>query len=65
MPYPENFAVCLIICILGMTALWMAAHYLGVVLIRHEAFTVGPLDFAIPVALGVFQAYTWKPKEKK
>jgi hypothetical protein len=43
----------------------MAAHYLGVVLIRHEAFTVGPLDFAIPVALGVFQAYTWKPKEKK
>lgn len=65
MPYPENFVVRLIISIVGMIALWMAAHYIGVVLIRHEAFTITPFDIIVPLAIGIVEAFVWKPKEKK
>lgn len=64
MPYPENFVVRLLICIVGMYALWMGAHYIGVVFIRHEAFSVGVLDIVLPLVLGVWEAFSWKPKEK-
>ena len=64
MPYPENFVVRLIICIVGMIALWMGAHYIGTVLIRQEAFTIGVFDIVAPLACGVIEAFTWKPKAK-
>ena len=64
MPYPENFVVRLLICIVGMYALWMGAHYIGAVFIRHEAFSVGVLDIVLPLVLGVWEAFSWKPKEK-
>ena len=65
MPYPENFVVRLIISVVGMFALWMAAHYIGAVFIRQEAFTISAFDIVIPLALGIFEAIVWKPKDKK
>ena len=64
MPYPQNFIVRLLVCIVGMFALWMAAHYIGTVLIRQEAFTIGPIDIILPLGVGVYEAYAWKPKQK-
>jgi len=64
MPYPENFVVRLIICVVGMLALWLAAHYIGVVLVRHETFTIGAFDIVVPAICGVIESFTWKPKNK-
>jgi len=54
----------LLICIVGMIALWLAAHYVGVVFIRHEAFTIGVFDIVAPLICGVIEAFTWQPKNK-
>ena len=65
MPYPENFIVRLLICLVGMFAIWFAATYVIQVLIQHDAFTVGPIDIIVPAACGVVEAFVWKPKEQK
>jgi hypothetical protein len=64
MPYPENFVVRLIICIVGMSALWILGSYLGAVFIRHEVFTLNATHFIVPVIVGAIEAFTWKPKDK-
>lgn len=64
MPYPENYVVRLIICVVGMLALWLAAHYIGAVFIRHEAFTIGAFDIIVPAIMGVIESFAWKPKNK-
>ena len=65
MPYPQNFVVRLIICIVGMFALWMAVQFITDVLIRQETFALGPFDIIIPLVVGVAEAFLWKPKEEK
>lgn len=65
MPYPKNFAVRLILCLLLMYALWFGTKFVMVVLIKHEAFTPGTFDFIVPAVCGVAQALSWKPKEDK
>ena len=65
MPYPENFVIRLIICLVGMFALWFALQFVIDVLVHHEAFTVGPIDIIVPVVCGVLEAFLWKPKDKK
>lgn len=64
MPYPENFAVRLIICLVGMFALWMAVQFVMDVLVFHDEFKIGVMDIIIPAVLGVVEAFIWKPKEK-
>ena len=65
MPYPKNFAVRLIICIVGTIALWMIGRYVGIVLIRHEAFSFDASDIIAPAVVGVIEANAWKPKGKE
>ena len=65
MQYPQNFVIRLIICIVGMFALWMAVQFITDVLIRQEAFALGPIDFIVPLGCGIAEAFLWKPKEKK
>ena len=65
MPYPENFIVRLLICIVGMFALWMVGRYVGLVFIRQEVFTIGVIDIIAPLVIGIVEAFVWKPKEKK
>lgn len=63
MPYPENFVVRLLICIVGMCALWILGSYISTVFIRQEAFILGPTHFIIPAIIGIVEAFIWKPKE--
>ncbi len=63
MPYPENFVVRLLICIVGMCALWILGSYISTVLISHEEFALRATHFVIPAILGVVEAFVWKPKE--
>ena len=66
MPYPENFVVRLIICVVGMFLIWFGVQFIKDVLIFHEEFTVDlPVDILVPAACGVIEAFVWKPKEKK
>ena len=66
MPYPENFAVRLIVCLVGMLALWFGVQYVKDVLIFHEAFTIDvPIDFVVPIGCGIAEAFVWKPKDQK
>ena len=65
MPYPENFVVRLIICIVGMYAIWMGVQFITDVLIRHEAFGLNVIDIIAPLVLGIIEAFVWKPKEKR
>jgi hypothetical protein len=60
--YIENFVLRLIVSLVGMFAFWFAIQYVVDVLIFHEQFHVGILDFVIPAFLGVYTAITWKPK---
>lgn len=60
--YIENFVLRLIFCVVGIVALWVAVRYIRDVIIFHESFSMGVLDFAIPVACGVVEAFVWKPK---
>lgn len=63
MPYPENLVVRIIICIVGMAALWFAGSFIMDVLISHGEFVFRPTQLIIPVVLGVVEAFVWKPKE--
>ena len=65
MPYPENFVVRLIICIVGMFAIWMGVQFIMNVLIFHDAFTIRPFDIIAPLGMGIVEAFVWKPKDKK
>ena len=65
MPYPENFVVRLLICLVAMFAIWFGISYVIDVFVHHEAFSVGPIDIIVPIACGVVEAFVWKPKEKK
>lgn len=65
MPYPENFVVRLIICIVGMYAIWMGAQFVKDVIIFHEAFSVDMIDIIAPLVVGIVEAFVWKPKEQK
>lgn len=60
--YIENFVLRLIVSLVGTFAFWFIVQYVVDVLIFHEQFSVGILDFAIPAFLGVYTALTWKPK---
>ncbi len=64
MPYPENFVVRLIVCILGMLAIWIGIRFIMDVVIFHDEFSIKPITLAIPVVLGVVEAFVWKPKDK-
>ncbi|MBR3226781.1 MAG: hypothetical protein IKF78_15815 [Atopobiaceae bacterium] len=64
MPYPENFVVRLIVCIIGMLAIWIGVRFILDVVISHEEFVIRPISLAIPVVLGVVEAFVWKPKDK-
>ena len=65
MPYPENFVVRLIICIVGMYAIWFGVQFILDVLVFHDEFKVNAIDIIVPLAVGVVEAFVWKPKEKK
>ncbi len=65
MPYPENFVVRLIICIVGMYAIWFGVQFILDVLVFHDEFKVNAIDIIVPLAVGVIEAFVWKPKEKK
>ena len=65
MPYPENFVVRLIICIVGMFAIWMGVNYILDVFIHHGEFTVNIIDIVAPLVAGIAEAFVWKPKETK
>ena len=64
MPYPENFVVRLLICVVGMCALWILGSFISTALIRHEEFTLRVTHFVIPAVIGVVEAFVWKPKDK-
>ena len=64
MPYPENFVIRLIVCILGMLAIWIGVRFILDVVISHEEFVIRPISLAIPVVMGVVEAFVWKPKDK-
>lgn len=64
MPYPENFVIRLIVCILGMFAIWFAVQFVLDVLIHHESFEIHAIDIIVPIAMGVVEAFVWKPKEQ-
>jgi len=63
-PYPENFVVRLIICVVGLVAVWMAAQYVGDVFLRHEPFSISAFDIVMPIGLGIVEAFVWKPKQR-
>ena len=65
MPYPENFVVRLIICIVGMVAIWNLVFFLMDTFLWHQTFQFDVvLGLIVPVVVGVIEAYTWKPKEE-
>ena len=65
MPYPENFVVRLIVCIVGMLAIWIGVRFIMDVVIFHDPFEIKATTLIIPIAMGVVEAFVWKPKEKK
>ena len=65
MPYPENFVVRLLICIVGMYAIWFGVQFILDVVVFHDEFTVNAFDIIVPLVVGVIEAFVWKPKEKK
>lgn len=65
MPYPENFVVRLLICVVGMYALWFGVQFILDVVVFHDEFKVNAIDIIVPLAVGVIEAFIWKPKEKK
>ncbi len=65
MPYPENFVVRLLICVVGMYAIWFGVQFILDVVVFHDEFTVNAIDIIVPLAVGVIEAFVWKPKEKK
>ncbi|MBO7674761.1 MAG: hypothetical protein J6S63_07105 [Atopobiaceae bacterium] len=65
MPYPKNFVVRIIICVVLMYAVWIGIQYIMDVFIFHEPFRLGIVDYIVPPVTGVIEAYTWKPKENK
>lgn len=65
MPYPKNFVVRLIICVVGMVAIWIGVRFVMSTLIFHEEFILRPIHIIMAVALGVVEAFVWKPKENK
>lgn len=64
MPYPENFVVRLLICIVGMCAIWVLGSFISTVLIQHETFNLSVTQLIIPVILGIIETFLWKPKDK-
>ena len=44
MPYPENFVVRLIVCIVGMLVIWIGVRFIMDVLIFHDPFEI-KIDF--------------------
>lgn len=66
MPYPKNFAVRLIICVVSFLVIFNGIYYLMDTFVRHQAFDFRPIwNVAIPVIGGVVQAMNWKdPAEK-
>ena len=62
--YIENFALRLIFCIVAMFAIWIGLQFLMDTFIHHEPFALGVLDYIIPLALGVVQAFTWKKPQE-
>ena len=66
MPYPKNFAVRLIICVVGFLVIFNGIYYLMDTFVRHQAFNFRPIwNVAIPAFCGVLQAMNWKdPAEK-
>ena len=64
MPYPKNFALRIVVCVVLMYAVWMGIQYIVDVIIFHEAFKLNIVDYIAPLVIGVVEAYTWKPKEK-
>jgi hypothetical protein len=65
MPYPENFVVRLLICVVGMYAIWFGVQFILDVVVFHDEFKVNAIDIIVPLAVGVIEAFVWKPKEKK
>lgn len=65
MPYPENFVVRLLICVVGMYAIWFGVQFILDVVVFHGEFKVNAIDIIVPLAVGVIEAFVWKPKEKK
>ena len=65
MPYPENFVVRLIICVVGIFAIWFGVQFILDVVVFHDEFKVNAIDIIVPLAVGVIEAFVWKPKEKK
>ena len=63
MPYPENIVVRILICIVGMSILWVLGSFIATVLISHEEFTLRATHFIIPAVLGVVEALVWKRKD--
>jgi di/tricarboxylate transporter len=47
----------IIICIVGMAALWFAGSFIMDVLISHGEFVFRPTQLIIPVVLGVVEAF--------
>ncbi len=65
MPYPENFAVRLLVCIAGMFVIWIGVSYLMSTFIWHEPFTFSVVRHVVlPILFGVAEALSWKPKQK-
>ncbi|MBO7674289.1 MAG: hypothetical protein J6S63_04705 [Atopobiaceae bacterium] len=64
MPYPENFVVRLLICIVGMCAIWVLGSFISTVLIHHETFNLSVTQLIVPVVLGIIETFLWKPKDK-
>jgi uncharacterized membrane protein len=64
MPYPQNFIVRLIICVVGMCAIWILGSFISATLIHHEEFVLRATHFIIPAIMGVVEAFVWKPKDK-
>ncbi len=65
MSYRKNFAIRVIICVLGMLVVWMGVWYVLDVVICHEEFALRPVLIVVPVILGISEAYAWKSKDEK
>ena len=62
--YIENFALRLILCIVGMFALWFAIQFIKHSFILHDSMTISAFDIVVPLVGGIAQALAWKPKDK-
>lgn len=63
MPYPENFVVRLLVCIVGMTAIMLAVRFVMSTFIFHETYTFQVTQLIVPVVAGIAEAFVWKPKD--